>query len=84
MVVFLMLMTLVFGPHEVWSLVLIQLALLVTLVLLNKTFLTFVQQMRGTLFTLHSVPMLWLQYFYSGFGLGLGILAHFRDRVTGK
>jgi len=84
LVVFLMLVALIFYPQGILALSLLQLGLLLMLILLNMTFLAFVQRARGTLFTLYSVPMLWLQYFYSGFGFGLGILAHVRDRVTSK
>jgi hypothetical protein len=49
--------------------------LLVVFILLNQRFLTFLWRARGAGFALRSVPMLWLQYFYSGIGLVLGILS---------
>lgn len=80
-IVFLMLVLLCLHPQGVWGHLLPQLGLLLVLVILNHQFLTFLRRTRGMLFALRAVPMLWLQYAYSGFGLALGILAHLRDRV---
>ncbi len=82
-IVFLMLLALVFHPQGAVARSLLQLGLLLVLILLNRPFLTFVDRLRGALFTLQSVPILWLQYAYSGFGLMLGVLAHIRDRIKG-
>lgn len=82
-VVFLMLMLLVFHPVSALGLSVLQLGLLFMLILLNLNFLSFLQSTRGIFFAVRSVPMLWLQYAYSGFGLTLGILAHVRDRLRG-
>ena len=35
-------------------------------------------------FTLRAVPMIWLQYFYSGAGLALGILSFVKDELFNK
>jgi GT2 family glycosyltransferase len=82
-VVFLMLLALLFHSLTALGFVLLEFGLLSTLILLNLKFLMFMQKARGTLFALRAIPMLWLQYAYSGFGLALGILAHVRDRLRG-
>jgi len=53
----------------------------VLFVLLNRQFLAFLERMRGKLFALTSIPMIWFQYFYSGVGLGLGILAYIKESL---
>jgi len=83
-IVFLMLMAVLFHPPGVWGLLVLQAVLLMILIYLNLDFLQFIRERRGTLFAFRAVAMLWLQYAYSGFGLGLGILAHLRDRLTNK
>ena len=82
-VVFLTLVVLLFHPNGILGLVMIQLGLLLALVFLNLNFLMFLRKSRGVLFALCAIPMLWLQYAYSGFGLVLGTLAHLRDHVKG-
>lgn len=56
-------------------------ALLALFLLLNGRFLAFLWRARGAWFTLRSVPMLWLQYGYSGFGLILGVFSFMSDAV---
>lgn len=58
-------------------------ALLALLLFLNRHFLAFLHRRRGGGFVLQAVPMILLQYAYSGVGLALGVLAHLRDRVRG-
>ena len=58
--------------------------LLVLLLFLNRHFLAFLWQSRGMWFTLRAVPMIWLQYFYSGAGLALGILSFVKDELFNK
>lgn len=84
MIVFLMLVAVIFYRGGAWGLVLLELGLLLTLIFLNRQFLSFVRTARGNLFALRAVAMVWLQYAYSGLGLGLGLLAHFRDRIMGS
>ncbi len=55
--------------------------LLVVFILLNRRFLSFLWRARGAGFALRSVPMLWLQYFYSGIGLLLGLLGFVGDAI---
>ncbi|MEJ8569373.1 glycosyltransferase [Elongatibacter sediminis] len=55
--------------------------LLALLLVINSRFLAFLYRKRGSLFVLRAVPMIVLQYAYSGVGLGLGVLAHLRDRM---
>jgi len=66
-----------------WSsaLLLAETMLLLILVLLNRHFLAFLRRMRGMRFTLQAIPMIWLQYFYSGVGLVLGVLSFGRERL---
>jgi GT2 family glycosyltransferase len=83
-VVFLMLLAVFVHPPGLTGWLALESVLAGILVLLNLRFLGFVLRARGFLFALRAVPMLWLQYAYSGFGLGLGILAHLRGKAAGK
>jgi len=80
-IVFLMIVALFFHRQGSWGFLLPQLGLLLALLILNFRFLAFLREVRGNLFALRAVPMMFLQYAYSGIGLALGILAHLRDRV---
>ncbi|HET6565942.1 MAG TPA: hypothetical protein VFG52_11055, partial [Xanthomonadales bacterium] len=72
----------VFLPgHMLADLVITEAVLLVLFLLLNQRFLSFLWRSRGSFFALRSVPMLWLQYGYSGMGLVLGILSYLNDGV---
>lgn len=62
--------------------VLVEITLLLMMIVFNGRFLLFLRRKRGGLFALTAVPMLWLQYFYSGVGLLLGILAYLKDWWT--
>jgi GT2 family glycosyltransferase len=53
--------------------------LLAGLVWLNRGFLALIRRETGPVFLLGAVPMTWLTYFYSGLGLGLGVLLFLRD-----
>jgi len=55
--------------------------LLALLVALNLPFLSFLQRMRGIGFAVRAVPMIWLQYAYSGLGVALGLAVYLRDRL---
>jgi GT2 family glycosyltransferase len=81
-VVFLMLAALLFQPGGVAGLVAVESLLLLTLVLLNRPFLSYVWKMRGVGFAVLTVAMIWLQYAYSGLGFLLGVLAHYRARLA--
>lgn len=80
LVVFLMCM----APFLPWfwsrALPLAEVVLLLILVLLNRKFLAFLRRKRGARFALRAIPMIWLQYVYSGFGLVLGVLSFGRER----
>jgi hypothetical protein len=64
-----------------WMLLALEFTLLLILLLLNRRFLSFVRRMRGSRFALRAIPMIWLQYFYSGFGLVLGVLSFAWERL---
>jgi hypothetical protein len=71
------------GPAIGWpSVIGIEALSLVALVGLNRAFLGFVMNTRGAGFAARAVPMLWLQYAYSGLGFAIGTLVHLRDRVV--
>ncbi len=83
-VVFLMLAGLLIQPVGVVGLVVLELVLLLTLVLLNRPFLSFVRKRRSNGFAVRTLAMIWLQYAYSGLGLVLGALLYFKDSLTGS
>ncbi len=62
----------------------IEAGLLLGFIFLNSQFLHFTMQVRGLLFSLRTIPMLWLQYLYSGFGFSLGLLTYLRNRIRSK
>jgi len=68
-------------PARLW---LGEAVLLALLVLLNRRFLAFLRRERGTLFAIRAVPMLCLQYGYSGLGAALGVIAYARDRLSSR
>jgi len=74
-IVFLMCVLPFLPVFRTWSLPVLEVSLLLLLLLFNRHFLAFLQDMRGTRFALQAIPMLWLQYFYSGFGLVMGVLS---------
>ena len=55
--------------------------LLLLFIALNRHFLAFLWRSRGAWFALRAVPMIWLQYCYSGVGLALGILSFVKDSL---
>ena len=83
-VVFLMLAALMVQPGGITGLVAAESILLLTLVLLNRPFLSYIRKMRGVGFAVLTVGMIWLQYAYSGLGFLLGVLAHYRARLAGS
>jgi GT2 family glycosyltransferase len=58
-----------------------EVALLTLFVVLNREFLNFLFRSRGWFFALRALPLIWFQYFYSGVGLGLGMLAFLKDTL---
>ena len=56
--------------------------LLLLFIALNRHFLAFLWRSRGAWFALRAVPMIWLQYCYSGVGLALGILSFVKDSLS--
>ena len=84
MVVFLMVVAPFLTAILSWSLLAVEAGLLLLLVLLNKHFLLFLRRLRGTLFSIRAVPMIWLQYCYSGLGLMLGALVFAKDRLAAR
>lgn len=82
MVVFLMIAAPFLPVPGSWFLMIVEASLLLLLVLFNKHFLLFLRRLRGTLFSIRAVPMICLQYCYSGLGLLLGTLIFARDRLT--
>jgi len=56
--------------------------LLLIFIALNRHFLAFLRRSRGAWFALRAVPMIWLQYCYSGVGLALGIVSFLKDSLS--
>jgi GT2 family glycosyltransferase len=83
-VVFLMLVAVLIPLGGFRGFFAVELLLLFILVLLNRPFLAYVHKLRGIGFAVRTVGMIWLQYAYSGFGLLLGVVAHYRDRLAGS
>ena len=63
------------------SLAVAEAGLLLLFIALNRHFLAFLWRSRGAWFALRAVPMIWLQYCYSGVGLALGILSFVKDSL---
>jgi GT2 family glycosyltransferase/glycosyltransferase involved in cell wall biosynthesis len=63
------------------ALAITEIALLALFLLLNLRFLSFLWRLRGPWFALRSVPMLWLQYVYSGIGFLLGSLSFIKQTL---
>ena len=55
--------------------------LLLLLIALNRHFFAFLWRSRGAWFAFRAVPMVWLQYCYSGVGLALGVLSFMKDSL---
>jgi GT2 family glycosyltransferase/glycosyltransferase involved in cell wall biosynthesis len=78
-VLLLMLLAPFFPAPILPNLVVTEAILLVVFILLNQRFLAFLWRSRGGWFALRSVPMLGLQYGYSGVGLVLGVFGFMGD-----
>lgn len=84
-VVYLMLAGLVFfRPGGMIAPLALEMALLLLLAGLNRSFLSYVRALRGNGFAVRTLAMIWLQYFYSGLGLAAGVLAHYGSRFSGS
>jgi len=80
-IVFLMLVAVVLPSHWRPGLPGTEAALFLLFLLFNRRFLVFLWRSRGAWFALRALPMLMLQYCYSGVGLVLGVISFFIDAV---
>ncbi|HKX57487.1 MAG TPA: glycosyltransferase, partial [Xanthomonadales bacterium] len=80
-IVFLMLLAVLVPRHWLPGRVVTEAILLLLFLLLNRRFLAFLWRARGAWFALRSVPMVWLQYCYSGVGLVLGFFSYTGDAL---